>query len=143
MAKDITNLSPHGKYLRIWRRGERPAPTLVNISVLRVNPYSAELIFHKSWRPKGFNQFEIIINSLVHLNTRGNSGPQKSVPSGHTQSKCYVPFWTLMCPCSFRTRYQVGVFLNINCFRLYHSRIFNVGEGDFTLLFIIMVYTVS
>ena len=28
VAKDITNLSPHGKYLRIWRRGERPAPTL-------------------------------------------------------------------------------------------------------------------
>ena len=29
VAKDITNLSPHGKYLRIWRRGERPAPTLL------------------------------------------------------------------------------------------------------------------
>ena len=28
VAKDITNLSPHGKYLHIWRRGERPAPTL-------------------------------------------------------------------------------------------------------------------
>ena len=28
VAKDITNLPPHGKYLRIWRRGERPAPTL-------------------------------------------------------------------------------------------------------------------
>ena len=25
VAKDTTNVSPHGKYLRIWRRGERPA----------------------------------------------------------------------------------------------------------------------
>ena len=33
MAKDITNLSPHGKYLRIWRRGERPAPTLAIVSL--------------------------------------------------------------------------------------------------------------
>ena len=48
-----------------------------------------------------------------------------------------------MCPCSFRTRYRVGVFLNRNCVRLYHSGIINVGEGDFTLLFIIKVYTVS
>ena len=29
VAKDITSLSPHGKYLRIWRRYEWPAPTLV------------------------------------------------------------------------------------------------------------------
>ena len=29
VAKDITNLLPHGKYLRIWRRGEQPAPTLM------------------------------------------------------------------------------------------------------------------
>ena len=34
VAKDITNLSPHSKYLRIWRRGERPAPTL------GISPYS-------------------------------------------------------------------------------------------------------
>ena len=31
VAKDITNLSPHGKYLSIRRRGERPAPTLDKI----------------------------------------------------------------------------------------------------------------
>ena len=40
----------------------------------QVNPWSVELILHKSWRPKGFNQFEIIMNVLVsffpiHLNT--------------------------------------------------------------------------
>ena len=29
VAKDIRNFSPHGKYFRIWRRGERPAPTLL------------------------------------------------------------------------------------------------------------------
>ena len=29
------------------------------------NPYSAGLILYKSWRPKGFNHIEIIINVLV------------------------------------------------------------------------------
>ena len=28
-------------------------------------PYNAELILYKLWRPKRFNQFEIIINVLV------------------------------------------------------------------------------
>ena len=32
---------------------------------LTLNPYNAELILHKSWRPKGFNKFKIIINVLV------------------------------------------------------------------------------
>ena len=30
-----------------------------------INPYNAELILYKSWRSKGFNQFEIIENVLV------------------------------------------------------------------------------
>ena len=39
--------------------------------VTKFSPYNAELILDKSWRPKGFNQFEIIINELflIHLNT--------------------------------------------------------------------------
>ena len=31
----------------------------------RVNPYSAELCLFKPWRPKGYFQFDIIINDLV------------------------------------------------------------------------------
>ena len=33
VAKDITNLSPHGKYLRFSRGGERPAPTMLCYSI--------------------------------------------------------------------------------------------------------------
>ena len=27
-----------------------------------LNPHSAEILLHKQWRPKGFVQFEIVIN---------------------------------------------------------------------------------
>ena len=30
-----------------------------------INPYNAEIFLYKPWRPKGFFQFEIIINVLV------------------------------------------------------------------------------
>ena len=66
--------------------------------------------------------------------------PKKSVPLGHTQSKCYVPIWKLMCPCSFLTWYRVGVFLNTNCFGLYHSGFVNVERG---VGFAVLVHTVS
>ena len=36
-----------------------------NLKLVSINPYSAELILYKSWRPKGFNEFEIIMNVLV------------------------------------------------------------------------------
>ena len=32
---------------------------------IRVNPYNAEKIMFKSWKPKGFNQIESIINVWV------------------------------------------------------------------------------
>ena len=40
------------------------------------NPYSAELFVYKPWRPKGFFQFENIINVLVsslHLTCYGST----------------------------------------------------------------------
>ena len=39
--------SPHNTYLPI------------------VNPYDAEMFVYEPWRPKGYFQFEIIINALV------------------------------------------------------------------------------
>ena len=35
------------------------------LTLFDINPYNAELFFYKSWSPKGFIQFEIIINVLV------------------------------------------------------------------------------
>ena len=29
--------------------------------------YNAEIVLYKSWRPKGYFQFEIIINVLVYI----------------------------------------------------------------------------
>ena len=39
--------------------------TVVDIRALSVNPLNAEYFLYKPWRPKGFIQFEIIINVLV------------------------------------------------------------------------------
>ena len=36
--------------------------SIVDISALRGNPYNAEIFLYKSWKPKGFFQFEIIID---------------------------------------------------------------------------------
>ena len=45
---------------------EDDPPTEKNSKVFqRFDPYNAELILYKSWRPKGLFQFEIIINVLV------------------------------------------------------------------------------
>ena len=35
------------------------------VKSIKFNPYTAEILSYKSWRPKGVFQFEIIINVLV------------------------------------------------------------------------------
>ena len=60
---------------------------------------------------------------------RDYPGPQQSVPLGHTQSKCYVPFLNIDVVMQFMCSLPSLCFLITNCFRLYNSGIINVGRG--------------